>query len=81
MIRGARRDQKMIDFESASKKYNEEVLPTDCDSVRQSRWLLGDQPPGCIFKQSASFHEIHSSWQAQYLVMLEGNFCYSAQCK
>ena len=26
-------------------------------------------------------HEIHFSWQAQYLVRLEGVACRSAQCK
>lgn len=44
----------MIDFGSALKKYNEEALPTDCRSLRQSRWLLGDQRPGCIVKQSVT---------------------------
>ena len=44
----------MIDFGSALKKYNEEALPTDCHSLRQSRWLLGDQRPGCIVKQSVT---------------------------
>ena len=26
-------------------------------------------------------HESHLAWQAQYLVMLEGNLCCSARCK
>ena len=26
-------------------------------------------------------HESHCSWQAQYVVMLEGNLCCSAHCK
>ena len=26
-------------------------------------------------------HESHSSWQALYLVMLEGNLCCSVHCK
>ena len=26
-------------------------------------------------------HEIHFSWQAQYLVSLESGTCYSAHCK
>ena len=26
-------------------------------------------------------HESHFAWQAQYVAMLEGNLCCSAQCK
>ena len=26
-------------------------------------------------------HEIHFAWQAQYLVKLEGDACWSAHCK
>ena len=30
---------------------------------------------------SRSNHEIHFSWQAQYLVSLDNDTCYSAHCK
>ena len=35
----------------------------------------------CVSCVTRISHEIHFSWQAQYLVSLDNDTCYSAHCK